>query len=190
MLTAEAAIHRSLAWSGSCSGCPACRHAWRSSAEAVRRASVAGDDRGCCDRLLQPLASLLAPAGDEGAVAQFGDRDGGEEDLVAGHQTYVRLEAGASRLLMDALKTPVSTTILTTRARLRRRRLRPRRAPRSAGRRSSRALVPRRTDRRSDRLGAERSRAGLLPRVGRRHSHQRAYAPGVGQPPATKATTT
>ena len=36
------------------------------------------------------------PAGDEGAVAEFGDGDGGEEDLVAGHEADLGLETGAS----------------------------------------------------------------------------------------------
>jgi len=34
------------------------------------------------DRLLEPLAALVSPAGNEGAVADLGDGDGGEEDLV------------------------------------------------------------------------------------------------------------
>jgi len=53
-------------------------------------------DGGRSDRLLQPLATRLAPAGDECAVAEFRNGDGGEEDLVAGHETDLRLEAGAS----------------------------------------------------------------------------------------------
>lgn len=54
------------------------------------------DNRGRCDRLLEPLAALLSPTGDEGAVAELSDGDGGEEDLVAGHETDLGLEAGAS----------------------------------------------------------------------------------------------
>jgi hypothetical protein len=55
-----------------------------------------GDDRGRCDRLLQALSALDSPAGDECAVAEFGNGDGGEEELVGGHEADVGLEAGAS----------------------------------------------------------------------------------------------
>jgi hypothetical protein len=44
---------------------------------------------------LQLLAALVTPAGDDGAVADFGDGDGGNEDLVASHEPHLRLEAGA-----------------------------------------------------------------------------------------------
>ena len=54
------------------------------------------DDGGRGDRLLEPLSALISPASDEGAVAQLGDGDGGEEDLVAGHETNLGFEAGAS----------------------------------------------------------------------------------------------
>lgn len=48
------------------------------------------DERGRCDGLLEPLSALVPPAGDEGAVAKLGDGDGGEEDLLAGHETDLR----------------------------------------------------------------------------------------------------
>lgn len=54
------------------------------------------NDRGRFDRLRQPLAALVFPAGDERAVAKLGDGDGSEEDLVAGHETDLALEAGPS----------------------------------------------------------------------------------------------
>jgi len=54
------------------------------------------DDGGRGDRLLEPLSALVSPAGDEGAVAQLGDSDGGEEDLVAGHEPDLCFEAGPS----------------------------------------------------------------------------------------------
>ena len=39
-----------------------------------RQESVADrDDGGRCDRLLEPLATLLSPAGDEGPIAKFDD---------------------------------------------------------------------------------------------------------------------
>lgn len=55
-----------------------------------------GHNRRRCDRLLEPLAALLSPAGDEGAVAKLGDGDCGEKDLLAGHETHLCLEAGAA----------------------------------------------------------------------------------------------
>ena len=45
-----------------------------------------GDDGGGVDGSLEPLASSVGPAGDEGAVAEFGHRGGGQEELVAGEQ--------------------------------------------------------------------------------------------------------
>jgi len=55
-----------------------------------------GHDRGRGDRLLQPLAALISPTGDERAVAELGNGAGGEEDLVAGHETDLGHEAGAA----------------------------------------------------------------------------------------------
>ncbi len=55
-----------------------------------------GHDRGRGDRLLQPLAALISPTGDERAVAELGNGAGGEEDLVAGHETDLGLDAGAA----------------------------------------------------------------------------------------------
>jgi hypothetical protein len=49
-----------------------------------------------CDRLFQPLAALVSPAGDEGAVAKLGDGDGGEEDLVPGHETRPAVRSGSA----------------------------------------------------------------------------------------------
>jgi len=54
------------------------------------------DDCHRCDRLLEPLAALGSPSGDECAVAELGDGDGGEEDLVSGHEPDLGFEAGAS----------------------------------------------------------------------------------------------
>jgi len=61
----------------------------------VSRASLTGTTV-VGDRLPEPLAALVSPACDEGAVANLGDGDSGEEDLLAGHETDLRFEAGAS----------------------------------------------------------------------------------------------
>lgn len=53
-----------------------------------------GKDRGCPDRLLEAV-TRLAPSGDEGAVSELAHGDGGQEDLVSGHQAELRLEPGA-----------------------------------------------------------------------------------------------
>ena len=54
------------------------------------------DDCRRCDRLLEPLPAGVSPPGDESAVAKLGDGDGCEEDLLAGHEPDLRLEAGAA----------------------------------------------------------------------------------------------
>lgn len=54
------------------------------------------DDRGRCDRLFQSLSALVSPASDESAVSELGDGDGGEEDLLAGQEIDLGLEAGPS----------------------------------------------------------------------------------------------
>ena len=55
-----------------------------------------GHDRGRGDRLLQSLAALISPTGDERAVAELGNGAGGEEDLVAGHDADLGFEACAA----------------------------------------------------------------------------------------------
>ena len=52
------------------------------------------DDGGRCDGLLEPLSALISPSCDEGAVAKLDDGDRCEEDLLAGHETDLRFEAG------------------------------------------------------------------------------------------------
>lgn len=45
-------------------------------------------------RLLQALAARLAPASDEGAVAELADGDGSEEDLLSDHEAELCFEPG------------------------------------------------------------------------------------------------
>lgn len=55
-----------------------------------------GHDGGRGDRLLQPLAARFAPTCDECAVPEFGNGDAGKKEPVAGHETDLGLEAGAT----------------------------------------------------------------------------------------------
>lgn len=73
-----------------------------------------GHDGRRGDRFFEPVASRLAPFGDERAVAQFADGDSGQEQLVARQRdrTFVSRVLRRARL-SAALKTPVSTRTLT-----------------------------------------------------------------------------
>jgi hypothetical protein len=71
------------------------RQAWRSSAIAVRRASV-GNNRRRPDRRLQAATPGVAPTGDQGTEAQLGHRRRGQEQLVPDEPGHRRLEGGGA----------------------------------------------------------------------------------------------
>lgn len=148
------------------------------------------DDSGRCNGLLEPLSALISPACDKGAVAKLNDGDSCEKDLLAGHESDLWLEAGRRRRLMDALKTPVSTRILTTRKLQRKRRPRPRTLLDQQGvdrveHRSRVKLIVGQVS------GQQRSPVRGLARGSEGVTHDRQRTPSsLGQPPATKATTT
>lgn len=54
------------------------------------------DDGGASDRRLDALATGSAPVGDDRSVAQLGDRDSGEEELVALEQPDMSVEGRAA----------------------------------------------------------------------------------------------
>ena len=56
------------------------------------------NDRRCSDPLFESAPSLRSPPGHERSVSEFTDRDGGEEDLVAGHQLHLGDETLTAKL--------------------------------------------------------------------------------------------
>lgn len=91
-------------------GVPASRQAWRSSATVVSRASLTAR-RWSLRSTVQALPTLIAPAGDEGAIAKLGDSDCGKEDRWPAISATWGSKRTRRRRLMDARKTPVSTRI-------------------------------------------------------------------------------
>lgn len=90
MWIAEAAIHRSLAWARSASGWASLRHAKRSPAAVVSKRSLTGTT--VVALILEAVPPRDSPSGDQRAVSELADRDGSEEDLVAGHQLHLGVE--------------------------------------------------------------------------------------------------
>ena len=95
MCRADAAIQRSLAWTGSCSASAPSAGVAELRYRSQQR--VAGrDDSRRRDRLLQPVAAFVTPASNKRSIAELGNRDGSEEQLATGHETDLGLEPSAA----------------------------------------------------------------------------------------------
>jgi len=124
MCSALVAIHKSLAWAGSASGCPAWRQARRSSATRVKSASLTGTTVASAiasssrSRRGVPHSATSAPKRSSATVAAA------RKIWLPARRATCDLKARRRRRLSAALNTPVSTTSLTNRVQLRTRRLR------------------------------------------------------------------